>query len=162
MVLTSDIGTGMTIGELARMYQYSSDVTASYLDLNINMGQCTSDQLGTDSMDNYIPGTRTLFYHADTMSLDVKAGEWFSVTMDTPYEFTGEENLLIEITHDPGSGGLYGWSWTAGPSRSISTYSPGPTSPGYPSSLVPYMTLSGPDGLHCVTFGAIKSLPGGH
>ena len=137
--------------------QSTSYPDASYLDLEIHMGLCSADQLVPTFEDNYLPGTKTLVMSADTLCFDVEPNQWVSVVLDQPYVYDGEQNLLIEVFHNPNYTGFNSWSWLAGESRSVGAYgNPGTT--GSPDERVPWMVLVGASGLRATTFGGIKAL----
>jgi hypothetical protein len=159
VVLTSEIGSDMMIEELA-WNSASVVLPASYTDVEIHLGLCATDQLTPYFDANYIAGTKTLCFQVDSLDFDVEADEWFSVTLDDPYYYNGENNLLIEIFHNPCSGGIYCWNWNTGPNRSVGSYGPPGSMAGVLSNYIPYMMLSGTEVLEHMTFGSIKILWG--
>jgi hypothetical protein len=157
VVLDEEIGSGILIGQLSWMVAPSSVPPGGFVDVEVWMGLCASDYLGSNFLDNYIPGTRSLVFQADTLTLDGSEGEWISIELTEPFQYDGSQNLLIEVLHSPGEGGIYSWSWEAGPGRSLSAWSV--TSPnGSLQGEVPMMILSEPAGLEPATFGSIKRI----
>lgn len=134
-----------------------ASVPYSFADVEIHMGLCASDQLVGDFDENFVPGTKTLVLQVDTLVFDAGPDEWFGVTLDAPYHYGGEQNLIIEIFHNPGEGYAYSLAWPAGTARCISAWSQ-PGQLGYPRSIVPYMRLTGVVSLVPITFGAIKAV----
>ena len=159
LVLAEEIGTGMSVESIAWCCATTSGEPVSYLELEVYLGLCASDQLQVDFESNYIPGSRTLVFQADTLFVDAAPGETFSIKFDSPFWYPGEGNLLIEVIHDPGSWGIWGWSWVAGDACSLGRY--GNPGPGVLEDRVPWMLLSGYLSLEHSTFGSLKATLGG-
>lgn len=154
-MLSEEIGTSLLIDQLS--WNGTETGTASYCDVEIHMGLCSDDFLGTSFESNYLPGTRTLVFQADSLTLEAESGEWFTVDLQIPFFFDCTENLLIEVFHNPGEGTISSWNWEAGPGRALFSWVPDATSGGL-LSTVPYMMLSGSLSLDPGTFGSIKAL----
>jgi hypothetical protein len=154
VVLTDEMGGGLTIEEISWCSFYASP-DGVYQDVEIHLGLCASDTLGQVFDDNYIPGTKTLVLSADTLVAELQPDQWFTIGLDEPYSYTGEENLLIDIYHEPGGSGLYTWSWSAGEGRSVGTFS-APWTQGSLDDLVPWMIISGSLSLERSTFAGVK------
>ena len=154
----------MAVGSLAWFCHSDEGVPPSYDNLQVHMGLCASPTLGTDFAANYIPGTKVLVYQADSLILEVEPGEWVTLPLQVPFDYNGTANLLVEILHEPGSGyeGFYAWNWDSGADRSVMAYSSNPDLPGSVQSSVPCMAFEPPASLQTLTFGAIKSILGGH
>jgi len=159
LVLTGETGTAMSVESITWCCAATSGEPVSYIDLEVYLGLCPSDQLQDDFESNYVPGSRTLVFQAETLNVDAGPGDTFSIDLDVPYSYSGEENLLIEVIHDPGSWGLWGWSWVAGDARSLGRY--GNPGPGVLDDRVPWMLLSGGLSLEHSTFGSLKATVGG-
>ncbi len=155
VVLDEEIGSGITVAQLSWMIHGGTSTTA-YESVDVWMGLCSSDQLCNVFLDNYIPGTRTLVCHLDDTVFTVIENDWLTVQLDTPFEYHGTRNLLIEINHLPGAGDAFCWSWQGGGGRAI--YSCSPDSPyGSFLTIAPMMMLTDELGLHQATFGSIKT-----
>ena len=137
----------------------TSEPMGVFPDFEIYMGQCTSDQLGSIFLDNYVSGTRTLVFDDDNFTYSGSPGEWMPITLETPYSYSNDQNLLIEIIWNPGAtGSVYTWVWDAGTIRMI--WQPDPlSSTGALSSITPYLTIVfTPSGaLDPGTWGALKA-----
>ena len=153
------MGGAMTIEQISWCSFGSPGLDGIYLNAEIHLGLCASDQLGSVFDDNFIPGTKTLVLYADSLITDVGPDSWFTVAFDQPYEYSGEENLIIDIYHEPGMNGRHSWSWTAGSNRAAGTYSP-PWTQGGRYNLVPCMIIEGSLALDNTTFGRIKVILG--
>jgi hypothetical protein len=161
VVLAEEMGSGMTVGELAWFCQYTSTPPPAYLNLEIHMGLCASNELGSDFAANYIPGTKVLVFQSDSLVINTEPDEWASIPLQTPFTYDGEENLIIDIIHDSGGGMFYTWTWMTSTNRSLEAWSSNPETPGNPNDQAPFMMLSSPTGMEVRTFGSIKRLFGG-
>ncbi len=147
----------MLIDQVSWMCFEVGSGTASFSDVEIHMGLRGEDFLGSSFEGNYLPGTRTLVFQAESLGIDASPGEWYSVDLDTPYAYDGSANLLIEVFHLPGPGSVWSWHWTAGEDRMLYVWSS--SSPvGILGDDLPCMILSGGQGLEQTTFGAIKHI----
>jgi hypothetical protein len=148
----------MEIETIALMRHPVSEPEATFDQLTISMGLCESDTLSATYDDNYIPGTKTEVFNAASHTVSAPTGDqWFYVTLDTPYWYNGEDNLIIEFEWPSGSGSLYVYHWPTGGNRAVNGgYGSGS---GYPEVNIPYMLLSGGLDFDQASFGSIKSIP---
>ena len=125
--------------------------------VTIWMGYTQLDQLTTSFEYNYTPGTKTkVFDHADVQTGGGTPDSWFTLQLDTPFEYDGQSNLLIDIeTVDCNT--IYVWGWNTGSNRNVHTYISG-ASTGTVLETIPHLQLHGPLELATTTFGRIKTL----
>lgn len=162
VVLADEIGDAITISSLAWQRAPSGSDQGHYYDVEVRMGLCASDQLVSTFADNWITGTETLVYSADTLDLAAGSNEWEPIILDEPYWYNGEDNLLIDIQWASAntSYSFYTWRWETGAIRSVrATNLSSPT--GIISTQMSELMISGALVLDQLTFGGIKSLFGG-
>jgi hypothetical protein len=138
----------------------SGDSTATFPEFELYMGLCTQDYLGTDFLDNYIPGTRILVFSSDPLEIAGAPGSWYDFDLQTPFWYNGEDNLLIELCWIDGAGSYQTYSWNSpGVPRSLKAPTPdGPT--GFLSSTMSEIRLDGTVELSQTTFARVKVLLG--
>lgn len=147
----------MEIESIALKRFPSSQPQATFQQLTISMGLCETDTLSAVYEDNYIPGTKTIVLDATGYTVEAPAGdEWFYVTLDQPYWYNGEDNLILEFEWPGGSGSLYVYHWFTGQNRAVNGgYG---SSSGYLEGNIPNMLLSGSLSFEQTTFGRIKTI----
>lgn len=157
VVLASEIGDAIEIESFSWRRFPSPEDQGTFNDLKVYVGLCASDELGTTFDDNYIPGTRTLVLSDSPYTTPVvPVGGWFDVTLDTPYWYSGQENLLIEVEWSSGAGSLYSWSWTGTGTRCIfALYNE--QQAAVSNENVPHLRINGTLDLGSSTFGEIKA-----
>jgi len=168
VVLDQETGGDFDIEEIGWQVHPSAQNSAEFADLNIYMGLCAGETLGSNFEDNYIPGTRTLVYHSASEVMTGSPGDWAKIVLDNSYFFNAAEgNLIIEVTWDScvDHKSFYVNSWDTGSIRSVGyTQAGAPTNPtGSLSSAMPRLMLTGTSSgaLTSTTFGAVKNLCGG-
>jgi hypothetical protein len=156
VVLASEIGSGMTVEGISVNCAELSPYTGIRADAHIWMGLCESDILGTAFEDNYVPGSKTLVFQADTLEIDGVPDTWVDIDLQTPFFYDGIRNLLIEVWHEPVglNHGLYCWNWASGEGRMIWASSQG--GDVYVDDDVPWLSITGQTALEQQTFGGIK------
>ena len=80
----------------------------TYADFTIKMGQS-----GITSFDggSFYSGTLTTVYHRDSVSLTGTAGQWMTITLDTPFDYDPTKSLIVDIGQC-GAPGATGYSAT--------------------------------------------------
>lgn len=159
VVLDSELGSAMTISSVAWQRAPSGSDQGHYYNVEIYMGLCASDQLGAAFEGNWVPGTKTLVFEADTLDLAAAANEWESIGLNSPYWYDGQQNLLIDVQWASAntSYSFYTWKWETGAARSIkSTSLPAPT--GILSTQMSELMLDVTLPLDQVTFGEVKTV----
>ena len=157
VVLASEIGDAIEIESLSFKRHFSGHSQGTYNDYSLYMGLCSSDELGTNFDDNYIPGTRILVMSSSSYTTPSAApNEWFDNILDTSFWYNGVDNLIIEIEWSSGTGSLYTWHWDASGQRCIiGPY--GASIESEISSVMPNIKLNGVLSLSNSTFGQIKA-----
>jgi hypothetical protein len=157
----------MTIESISwlRTNPESGDSTAAFPEFELYMGLCSGDYLGTEFLDNYIPGTRTLVYSSNPLQVSADPGEWYTIELQTPFWYNGQDNLLLELCWINGTGSFHTYAWNSpGVPRSLKSPTPdGPT--GFLSSMMSQLMLDGTTGLSPATFAQVKvrlGSPSGH
>lgn len=142
-------------------YTPGETVQGTFYDYEIYMGLAESDMLSPTFTDNWVPGTRQLVFHRDSMTISNSPEEWVDFVLDTPYWYNGQDNLLVEImwsSADTDDSCMYTWHWNTGTIRSINGEYSNPT--GTMGSLLIMFRFSGTLGQTSATFGEIKATLG--
>jgi hypothetical protein len=159
MALDEEIGGPVTIDALSWHRTSVGGASATFSNFRIFMGYCESDELGDTFEDNYVPGSMTPVYSSPSMTIGSPAEEWATLELDTPFEYDGTGNLLVEIQWSSGSGSFYVYSWKPGTNRCLRGSHPGSTS-GYLLDAMCQFRIELPLALQQETFGSIKALFG--
>ena len=145
----------MTLNALSWHRTSVGSASANFSNFQIFVGHGASDELGTNFEDNYIAGTRTLVYSATSQTLFAQAEEWVTIDLDTPFDYNGIDNLIVEINWSGGSGTFYTYKWQTGTNRCLTGANPGSTT-GSLSTQIGQIRLDLPLALESTTFAAIK------
>jgi hypothetical protein len=156
IALDEEIGSAMMIGELSWHRTSVGAESATFSNFNIYLGHGANDELGTVFDDNYIEGTKTLVYSAPSQTVHAEAEGWFDLSLDTPFEYNGTDNLIMEIQWAGGSGTFYTYKWATGTSRCLTAANPSLPSGTLSTSMCQF-GIDAVLSLRPVTFGAIKS-----
>lgn len=155
-MLESEINTPMLITSIALKRSPIGEGTASFQDLKVYMGTTDLNQLTLNYMNNYDSAGRTLVLSADPYPVTAVADQWFTVNLNTPYWYNGDDNLIIEFEWSDGEGSIYAWHWTAGSQRAVfGNY--GASSGDDFETSIPHLQLNGTLALEPETFASIKA-----
>lgn len=115
--LPGDIITSPTGGNINRIYLRSSVVsgTATFSNLNINLGQTTATAFATSGTTFFTGLTNA--YTAATVTLTSAAvgGNWYYIDLTTPYLYDPTKTLIVEITFTAKTAGGFTSLTTVGP-----------------------------------------------
>ncbi len=158
VVLESEIGGAMEIESIAWQRTPAGSDQGHFYDVEIYMGLCSSDQLGSTFADNWVPGTKTLVFSAAQLDLAAAANEWEAVILSTPYWYDGQQNLLFEVTWQSASTSysFYTWQWETGGARTAYATNLG-SATGILSTKLSMLQFDGVLALDSVTFGSLKA-----
>lgn len=163
VVLQEDIGTAYEISKVS--FVIFSAASDSYVeDISLSMAHVESDQLTETFTDNYQPGSLVEVCHMDLLDLSGENGDEILLDLDTPFQYNGQDNLLIDISYPAGSCWTAVYTWDSDPARSLRDGFLPSGSAGSTGELlwwVPYMVFEGTESLEQNTFGAIKIELGG-
>lgn len=159
VVLDSETDGAMQITSLAWQRAPNGDDQGHYYDVEIYMGLCAEDALGSTFEDNWVPGTKTLVYSGSVLDLSAAASEWEPVTLTTPYWYGGQQNLLIDIQWASAntSYSFYTWKWGTGAARSVKAGSLS-SATGVLSTQMSELMLTGTLALDGSTFAQVKTV----
>jgi hypothetical protein len=162
MALQEDLGGPMTVTDVSWMRTIEGDDWGTYLDVQIHMGLCSSDDLGAIFDENYIPGSRTPVFSTDSLYLEGETGEWVTIHLEEPFDYQGAGNLVIEIQREGTADNtfLMTYRWYSHEYRTVS--SPDPYSVAGSRDRVSSMLRIDFDeyGLQPSTWAGVKSLFG--
>ncbi len=163
VVLKDEIGTAFQISGILFSIEHFSGV--SYVrDFSISMTHVESDMLTETFTANYQPGSLAQVYFADSLSLIAENEDELFIELDNPFQYNGEDNLLIDFYFPDGGSYSAVESWVAGYNRSLfDIFLPNgtPELTGDLDIFLPHMILEGIESLDQNTFAAIKIELGG-
>ncbi len=156
--MQEDIGTAFQISELSFVIHHSYG--ESYVnEFTLSMAHVESDQLTETFTANYQPASLVEVYYTDSLDLSGENGDEICLELITPFQYNGQDNLLIDINYPDGNCWTAAYMWEAGSARCLTAmFLPGGSagSTGDLVNWVPYMVLEGTQSLYQSTFGAIK------
>lgn len=140
----------------------ASDPQGPYNNFSILMGHTELNSL-TETFDSNWSTSGTQVLSDPTLVISgVQSGSWFTLTLDTPFEYNGTSNLLMEIVWEgpsapPGQGSIYTWLWSTSGNRIVTSGNPvSPT--GFASDYCQYMRIDyDPLAMPAGTFAEIKT-----
>ncbi len=152
----AEIGDAIEITSLGWHRGTGGTPTASFNNFNIYLGYCPAEILGPIFADNYVPNTITLVHHSDSIVVAEGTDDWFYIDLDTPFWYSGEGTLLMEIVWDSGSGSVQNYHFNT-PMMPMRLKSASPTGEtGFLSSMRCEFMLEGTQALENGTFASIK------
>ncbi len=161
--MQEDIGTAFEISEITFVIDHSSG--ASYVnEFTLSLAHVESDQLTNTFTANYQTASLVEVYYTDSLDLSGENGDEICLELQTPFQYNGQDNLLLDINYPDGSCWTAAYMWEAGSARCLTgMFLPGGSagSTGDLFDSVPYMILEGTESLDQCTFGAIKIELGG-
>ncbi len=160
VVLKDEMETAVTIESISFMINISGSGSFTKEDVTLYMALNDQDDLSNCFSENCITGTKIEVLHLDAWDLSGEQGDWVEVELDTPFWYSCENNLLLEIS-SPEYDGCYArfYNWDPGSNRSLYNYDV-TESQGNLLSEVPYMIIEGTLNLDQNTFARIKILLG--
>ena len=120
IALAEEMNGPMTIGDISWQRGGSSgSAQGTYNSFKIYMGLSSSDELTDTFESNYISGTRTLVYATSSQTMTAGPDEWMTIILDTPFQYNGTDNLVVEIQWAGGSNMFYTYMWETGSNRGL-------------------------------------------
>lgn len=149
----------MTIGEIGWQRGGSAgSASGTYNGFKLYMGVAAGSEL-TDTFEaNYAPGTKTMVYSTPVQTMSAAADGWMMITLDTPYEYDGTENLIVELQWAGGANMFYTYMWDTGASRGLMNKTDISNPTGTLSNLMSELMFEPAYALEANTFAAIKAL----
>lgn len=159
MALASEMNGPMTIGETGwqRAGEYGSK-TGYYSGFTIYMGHSGGSELTPRFDDNYLPGTRVMVYSTSSQTMTAEPDGWMSVPLETPFEYNGTDNLIVEIEWTGGSNIFYTWMWETGANRGLLNTTDTGNPSGELRTAMSRLLFTPASSLDRLTFGGIKTL----
>jgi len=160
VVLESEIGGAMLIDAISFEAAPGTGQFSMFNGYQVCMGPSDLTGLGTVFDDNYSGDVLTVYDHSQTTHYN--SNGLFTIPLDTPYWYSGQGNLIIEIKYDdsgsiPDNQSVYVMYCAAEGNRIVWDYSPeAPAGQLYP--FLPHMFISGDMSLDTSTFGSIKAI----
>lgn len=146
----------MTINSISFRPVSGTGTDATFTSFYVDMGLCSSDQLGPMFESNYIGGTKTRVYERTSSVTFYAVEPWTAITLDTPFYYDpAMGNLIIEVGWPDGSNQFYTYNYpTAGASMVKAGYGAGTGDPYYEC---PNLLIEGDLAFEQTTFAAIKA-----
>jgi len=111
LYLAGEIGRGGTIDQIA-LFKTHYDYAATFPNVSVKMCNTNVTSLSSNFADNYGGRTPVWVFHQD--SGFVRGGEadvWDAVDLQTPFDYNGTDNLLVEVVWHGTASGFYAYSW---------------------------------------------------
>lgn len=149
----------MTIGEVSwhRGGSAGSD-TGYYNGFKLYIGLSNGSELTDTYLDNYTAGTRTLVYETPTQMMKAQPDEWMTIALNTPFEYNGTDNLIVEFQWAGGSNMFYTYMWNTGENRALMNKTDIGSAKGTLYTTMSQLMFSSASSLEHHTFAAIKTL----
>ena len=161
--MQEDIGSAFEISSIS--YVIGSGFLMDYVeDFCLSMAHVESDQLTETFSENYQAGSLIEVFQTDSLHIGVGYENELLLELNTPFQYNGQDNLLIDIYYPDGWCYSTVFNWYGGTNRSlVDLFMPGgsASSTGNLDTCVPYMILEGTESLDQCTFGSIKIELGG-
>ncbi len=120
IALSTEMSGEMTIGQISWQRGGSAGSSTGYYDnFKLYMGVATGSELTDTYEANYAPGTRTAVYATSSQTMHAEADGWMTITLDTPYEYDGTGNIILELEWVGGSNMFYTYMWETGANRGL-------------------------------------------
>lgn len=149
----------MTIGEVSWQRAGTSGSPQGYYNtFRIYMGHADTDELSDTFEDNYVPGSRTLVYSTATQTMSADPDQWMTIQLDTPFEYDGTRDLIVEISWVGGSNMFFTYMWETGSNRGLMNKNDVTSPTGTLYTRMSQLMFSPASSLEQHTFGAIKAL----
>ncbi len=149
----------MTIGEISWQRGGSAgSATGYYNGFKLYMGVASGSELTNTYADNYVAGTRTMVYSTSQQVMSAQPDAWATITLDTPYEYNGTDNLIVEFEWAGGSNMFYTYMWETGANRGLMNTSSIGSPTGTLSTRMSELMFDAASALETTTFGSIKAL----
>ena len=136
-------------------------VEGTFYDFEIYLGLTDQEMLSSTFENNWLPETRQLVFHRDTMTISNSPEEWVNFAFDQGFWYNGEDHLIVEVmwsSADTDDSCMYTWHWNTGSIRSINGEYSNPT--GTMGSLLIMFKFQGELSFSPDTFAGIKSTLG--
>ncbi len=155
-----ELADGFIVESFAfRNYGFGSSLIL--YNLEVTMGFTDSLDLNPSFDANYLPGTERVVLQADSIFLSAGVGDWCVFELDTPFEYSSDHNLLLEIQFSGTSSEMHNYLWESGADRSVIALGAPAPSQGSLHDWMIHLLLAGSElNLDCETFGRIKYILG--
>jgi hypothetical protein len=159
IALAEEMNGPMTIGEISWQRGGSSgSPQGTYSNFKLFMGVSANSELTDTFADNYLPGTRTLVYDTSSQIMSAQPDGWVTIALDTPFEYNGTDNLIVELEWSGGANMFYTYMWETGSSRGLMNKSNLGSPTGTLYTRMSQLMLTPASSLEQYTFAGIKSL----
>jgi hypothetical protein len=117
----SDFNTLPASGLITKIYLRNAAAGASGTYTNFRIAFVQSS-LTAFSSTTFIPGTTTAFA-ANTFSVtgSATAGGWYEIPLTTPFAYDNTQSLIVELSYSAKTGGISGYSTTAGGNKRLAS-----------------------------------------
>jgi hypothetical protein len=132
--------------------------TGTYNSFKLYLAVASGSELTDTYESNYVPGSRTLVYETPTQTMSAGPDEWVTMTLDTPYWYSGTGNLIVEFEWQGGANMFYTYMWPTGTNRGLLNKSSLGSPTGTLSQNMSELRFEGEDALQPMTFAEIKTL----
>jgi hypothetical protein len=87
--------------------------SVTFVQFYVDMGYCSSDELGPNYDNNYVSGTKTRVFSRNSSYTVTATSPWTPLVLDTPfYYIPASGNLIIDIAWPDAEGEFYSYNFT--------------------------------------------------
>jgi hypothetical protein len=106
LYLSSDFNVPLPSGQINRVYfrTWNGTYSATYTSLNIRF--ISTSLTGFPSTTAWVTGAVSAASYTTFSTGSVPAYTWYAVDLQTPYQYTNGDNLIVEIEHNGASGSV--------------------------------------------------------
>lgn len=149
----------LTIGQISWQRGGSfGSATGTYNNFKLYMGVAAGSELTDTFENNYMAGTRVQVYATPSQSMHAEADGWMTITLDTPYEYDGTGNIILELEWAGGSNMFFTYMWQTGANRGLMNKSNIGNPTGTLSTKMSELMFQPALTLEVTTFAGIKAL----
>lgn len=159
-MLKEELQGSHVVSRLEVFATHVSQSTGDFYDFEILLCETDVTFLTTNFEANYSGGTPTAVFELDTLSIDWSnsSPDWNGFNLDTPYPYSGSENLIVEFRYLGDDGHSVNARAASLPSgdRCLSGPHPSSSTGSFMSFLTSMRIHFNPQNLERSTFGSVK------
>lgn len=103
--MASDFAPAITAGNITHVYFKSNSniATTTFTDLTVKIGYTTQSLMATG---NFITPLTTVYSAPSTTFTSLTQGNWFMITLQTPFAYDGFSNFIVEVSQTAYTSGI--------------------------------------------------------
>jgi len=146
----------MTISSIAFNPVAGTGASTTFFELYVDMGYCSSTELGANYESNYVSGTKIRVFSRPSNFTVTATSPWTALVLDSPFFYDpANGNLIIDIAWPDGEDEFYSYSYVTAGVASVSGAYGEATGDTFGDSS--FLRLEGVYALEQITFAGIKA-----